>query len=194
MARARPTCTDDGCDLPKCLHSNRWCHEGWLRRQSIAVREKYRLARLALVPEDLRRKVCPERLWPQGRRWCSGCQSFPLLADCSGSRCRTCASVGDHGSRLIAEYGVTREFFDALLELQSGVCYVCGANIRSRRPALDHDHATGRPRGLVCADPEWGCNVKILAKMDASGDPLAMAYRLVAYFTDPPATKVLVKR
>jgi hypothetical protein len=184
---------DEGCELPKCKQSTRWCWEGWLRRQPIGVREKQRQKRLALVPPELRRKVCPERLWPPGRRWCSGCQSFVLLVDCTGSRCKTCASVGSHSSRLIAEYGVTREFFEALLELQGGVCAICGANIRSKRPAMDHDHLTGRSRGLVCADNDWGCNMKILAKMDHSGDPLAMAYRLVAYFTDPPAAKVQVK-
>lgn len=194
-ARSRPKgiCVDPDCELPKCRESNKWCYEGWLRRQPIGVREQHRNRKLALIPEQLRRKVCPERLWPPGRRWCSGCQTFPLLIDCTGSRCKTCASVGAHSSRLIAEYGVTRKFYEELYELQGGRCFICQASLHSKRPALDHDHATGAPRGLVCSDPEWGCNVKIIAKLDASKDPAAMAQRIVEYLAQPPASKVQAK-
>jgi hypothetical protein len=49
------------------------------------------------------------------------------------------------------EYGVTHAEFVALLAAQGGVCAICGnGNQSGRQLAVDHDHATGRPRGLLC--------------------------------------------
>lgn len=44
-------------------------------------------------------------------------------------------------------YGVTPEAFDAMLTAQGGVCLIC----RTPNPdCIDHDHATGRVRGILC--------------------------------------------
>lgn len=56
--------------------------------------------RLAMVPEPLRKSRVPERFWPAGQRWCSGCQSFVDLDDVSGSRCKPCASAASHGAAI----------------------------------------------------------------------------------------------
>jgi hypothetical protein len=48
-------------------------------------------------------------------------------------------------------YGTGADEFDRLLAQQGGVCGVCG------RPApehVDHDHKTGRVRGILC----FNCN------------------------------------
>lgn len=54
-------------------------------------------------------------------------------------------------------YGVTAEWYFAQLEAQGGVCAVCrepemavGGSGRTKRLAVDHDHRTGRVRGLLC--------------------------------------------
>lgn len=48
-------------------------------------------------------------------------------------------------------YGITIEEYDALLEAQGGVCAACGGvDQNGRRLAVDHDHATGAVRGLLC--------------------------------------------
>lgn len=45
-------------------------------------------------------------------------------------------------------YGVTQEAFDAALVAQDGKCQIC----RAPNPScVDHDHATGRFRGLLCS-------------------------------------------
>jgi hypothetical protein len=54
-------------------------------------------------------------------------------------------------------YGITTDDFEKLLESQHGVCAICGdppkaTNQLSQktRLAVDHDHETGRVRGLLC--------------------------------------------
>ena len=55
-------------------------------------------------------------------------------------------------------YKITLEQYEAMYRDQSGVCKICGAlNIAGRRLAVDHDHKTGRIRGLLCSR----CNMAI---------------------------------
>ena len=53
---------------------------------------------------------------------------------------------------LRATYGITLADYDEMLELQNGKC----ANVECRQDAtvVDHNHATGEIRGLLCR----GCN------------------------------------
>ncbi len=53
-----------------------------------------------------------------------------------------------------------REDYDAMARVQGGVCAICGRPPKTRRLAIDHDHATMRVRGLLChrcnrALPSW---------------------------------------
>jgi hypothetical protein len=57
--------------------------------------------------------------------------------------------------RLKSKYGLTPEDFDRMLESQGGVCAICGdarwdAARNPEMPSVDHDHATGKVRGLLC--------------------------------------------
>lgn len=45
---------------------------------------------------------------------------------------------------------VPREQYDALFAAQGGTCALCPATPKSRRLHIDHDHASGRVRGLLC--------------------------------------------
>jgi hypothetical protein len=52
---------------------------------------------------------------------------------------------------LKANFGITLEFYFEMLEAQKGVCFVCKQTCKTgRRLAVDHCHATGRIRGLLC--------------------------------------------
>jgi hypothetical protein len=57
-------------------------------------------------------------------------------------------------------YGITPEQYDALYEKQDGRCAICREPERAKqngktvRLGVDHDHATGTIRGLLCR----GCN------------------------------------
>jgi hypothetical protein len=64
----------------------------------------------------------------------------------------------DHG--LKANYGIPLGTYAKMLEAQGGKCAICGTDKpggRGERFHIDHDHATGAIRGLLC----HGCNVSI---------------------------------
>lgn len=50
-------------------------------------------------------------------------------------------------------YGVSLEQYDSMLQEQNGKCAICKTEEpwqRSERFAIDHDHLTGKVRGLLC--------------------------------------------
>lgn len=50
-------------------------------------------------------------------------------------------------------YGVTSAEYDEVLRMQGGGCGICGAEDPGKGHAhfaVDHDHVSGRPRGLLC--------------------------------------------
>lgn len=62
------------------------------------------------------------------------------------------------GARL-KKYGLSHSQYHALLVKQGNACAICGLQFESaptshanlgRRPHVDHDHATGRVRGILC--------------------------------------------
>lgn len=56
-------------------------------------------------------------------------------------------------SRLKREYGITDAQYAEMVEAQSGGCAVCGddqGDGQSEKLHVDHDHATGEVRGLLC--------------------------------------------
>lgn len=68
------------------------------------------------------------------------------------SRCRSCRSL----ERTLSRYGITEE---TLAALHSRPCDICGAPPGSfqRTHAIDHEHATGRVRGVLC----HSCNLAL---------------------------------
>ena len=54
-------------------------------------------------------------------------------------------------------YGITLEYFFEMRERQKGLCAICGDVLPSWgiKCHVDHDHTTGKVRGLLC----HGCNV-----------------------------------
>src|SRR5207244_1416765 len=77
-------------------------------------------------------------------------------------------------------YGITLEQYEELKAKQHGLCAICdkppligkraaGKEKQPPRLTVDHDHATGRVRGLLC---QW-CNTSIIAGIEKSGASLA---------------------
>lgn len=47
-------------------------------------------------------------------------------------------------------YGMTLGQYDEMVENQNGVCMICEKPEINRRLSVDHDHKTGKVRGLLC--------------------------------------------
>jgi hypothetical protein len=59
--------------------------------------------------------------------------------------------VWDRQSHLKRKYGITIADYERMSEAQGGVCAICGeARPEERTLHVDHDHATGVIRGLLC--------------------------------------------
>ena len=49
-------------------------------------------------------------------------------------------------------YGIDVPDYERILEEQGGGCYICGKKPTDRRALdIDHDHNTGKVRGLLCS-------------------------------------------
>jgi len=71
-------------------------------------------------------------------------------------------------TRRLREYSLTSSVFNLLLEKQKNACVICQHKFIGRGhkgPMVDHDHKTGKVRGLLCS----ACNKMLgLAKDDTN--------------------------
>jgi Recombination endonuclease VII len=107
---------------------------------------------------------------PDGHKWCPDCtEVLPLVefvrtvASSSGysAYCKPCHNTRSRASRekvggsrsyhLTRRYGITAAEAEHLLRLQRGLCAICKAAPAAH---VDHDHATGAVRALLC----FNCN------------------------------------
>lgn len=67
-------------------------------------------------------------------------------------------SIVEHRAAKAKMYGLTPEQYLDMLEEQQGKCAICNEVPTTKRGlAVDHDHATGKVRGLLCT----GCNTAL---------------------------------
>jgi len=84
--------------------------------------------------------------------------------------CKKCANIsskkwnGNNREKVRLSYnywntGVKPELYKEFLELQNGLCAICGKTNEDNKKnlAVDHDHKTGKIRGLLCNR----CNIGI---------------------------------
>lgn len=95
---------------------------------------------------------------------------------------RVCRICNKESSNFRARlYGITKARYTEMVAAQAGVCAICGGPPGERSLAVDHDHATGQIRSLLCTR----CNIGIGGFRD---DPtllrLALAY-LDRWKTEP---------
>lgn len=113
-----------------------------------------------LNPEDFKR--CPKcgdakelslfkvrKAAPSGRSsWCKACDSAQGRARYAADGKVRVATWARSLERL---YNMTLKDYERLFESQGGVCATCGSPPKNdRRLSVDHDHATGAVRGLLC--------------------------------------------
>lgn len=70
------------------------------------------------------------------------------------------------------QYGLTLEDFDAILERQGHACAICHREQVGMRMHVDHCHATGKVRGVLCSNCNAGLGLfsdnpdRLLAAID----------------------------
>lgn len=104
------------------------------------------------------------------------------------SRCATCRSsrmraqnaanpalreATHYRSRIKAAYGITPEDVETMRARQRGLCAICEKAVVGRRMSIDHCHATGKVRGLLCSH----CNLML----GHSKDNPVVLQRAIAY-------------
>lgn len=126
-----------------------------------------------------------------GKIRCAGCKEYLPLRRYSMPksgknpvRCRKCNSAQGHADRIKRVYGLTIDAYQVLLDYQGGACYICRAVPKSKRLAVDHDHATGLVRGLLCRR----CNREIVGFF--AQDRIDVFVRAIEYLTDPPVQRL----
>lgn len=181
MAAPKP-CKVDWCELPKDKPSH-FCY--WHRVDRLFIDDQIAEAierrKLSLKTHEVRASVPPAQ-WPDGRRFCSGCQFMVPIWYTQGSKCKACSSHANYGRHIQETYGISYDFYLALYQFQGGRCYICRKVPKTRRLAVDHDHETNEVRGLLCSG-ERSCNHDILGNIKS----IDMAHRIVLYLEDPPA-------
>lgn len=102
-----------------------------------------------------------------GEKTCTKCGitkpiiDFPpnkMIRDGRSHFCRKCTSKQFNAARLKRKYGITVQDYNHMLELQGGVCAICGGT-NFKTFAVDHNHVTGRVRGLLCDNCNRGLGI-----------------------------------
>jgi hypothetical protein len=142
-----------------------WCRRCEAARQVQRCRER-RTAGLCVA--------CGHRSKAEGRTLCTECLAGRATRRAfrrAAGRCAGCAAVALAGRthcgscltkawihRLTKRRGISEPEYLARLERQGRRCAICGKGCGTgRRLAVDHDHATGRVRGLLC----FRCNTSL---------------------------------
>lgn len=61
----------------------------------------------------------------------------------------------DH--RLDKRYSLTRTEWEMMLASQNNLCLICACIFDKKKPCVDHNHQTGKVRGLLCRS----CNLRL---------------------------------
>jgi hypothetical protein len=120
---------------------------------------------------------------------CPGCGSELTEDELKDSRriyCFECARSSPRRSilkrygsfrnyKLMQKYGIDVAEFDRLVAAQGDVCAICEKRSATQ---VDHDHMTGKVRGVLCLE----CN----AAIGAFKDSVRMLYRAIHYLDPIP--------
>jgi hypothetical protein len=128
---------------------------------------------------------------PVGKKYCPCCDRvravsfFPIHSGKPAAYCKPCAREHNHKGNLKRKFGLTPEQYDLIYQAQGGKCAICQvATGKTKKLAVDHDHKTGKIRGLLCST----CNRMILGTLR---DDITALQRAIDYLVTPPAQTVL---
>ena len=112
-------------------------------------------------------------------KWCEATSEEEYFDNDGAKQCKTCRNGR-------TRYGLDRLQQIELLESQNNKCYLCDhplrlfigrwSNKNSEAAQIDHDHETGKVRGIICRP----CNV-LLGVLEAQGDADSYLRRVKMY-------------
>jgi Recombination endonuclease VII len=76
--------------------------------------------------------------------------------------------------RIENEYGLSEEKYYEIFNEQEGRCAICGNSLDN--PHIDHDHITGKVRGILCPGCNWG--------LGSFGDSPEVLRKAASYIAD----------
>jgi len=85
---------------------------------------------------------------------------------------------------ILKKYNLTQIEYEQLLTLQNNSCYICGIkqNMIKKNLCVDHDHATGKVRGLLC--------VKCNTLLGLCQDSISILQKSIEYLTKTPFSQL----
>jgi len=155
-----------GCGQPALIATRNRSGRGWIKGRPLRYAWGHQRRRTALSAKP-------------GFKFCAKCREEKPLAEFQSvsygstkthSYCVSCATAAKSlwatnnreknsatqlKSRLKLKYRLDQHVYDCLVVNQNGLCAICHQKSLDRRLAVDHDHVSGRVRGLLCA----GCNL-----------------------------------
>ncbi len=128
-----------------------------------------------------------EQLETEDTKYCIRCKKIKSLVDFhfnpvarkfAQSFCIKCDRKRANERSIFASHGITLKQYDKMLEKQFGKCKICKTEVPGGpgRFHIDHDHSTGKIRGLLCSN----CNL-FLGNAKDNIEILASA---IQYLTD----------
>lgn len=107
-------------------------------------------------------------------------QRSSLCKACSKKRVRNYGDTREKDWKRIGIVGMTVTEYDQLMEQQGGRCSICRLEKQriKRRLCVDHDHISGRIRGLLC----YKCNSAI----GLLNDDISLLNNAISYLLPPP--------
>ncbi|MGZ9930008.1 endonuclease VII domain-containing protein [Streptomyces sp. NC-S4] len=127
-----------------------YCRECWAEYYKARQEVKGRTVRVKVdVPSGHKRcpqceEIKPHSEWEPNKTTSDGWSSY----------CRSCRAKRNRASYFVRKYGITEAERDEMIAAQGGVCVICRI-----APAehVDHDHQTGKVRGVLC----FSCNAAL---------------------------------
>lgn len=87
---------------------------------------------------------------PSGVKVCLGCKRE------NGLKYRIANRENINFKNRVDRYGINFAHFVALYDAQDGCCAICKREITKEKCRIDHDHDTGKVRGLLCVSCNTG--------------------------------------
>ncbi|WP_078855054.1 endonuclease VII domain-containing protein [Streptomyces sp. NRRL F-5135] len=161
-----PACELDECSAPRRSRNARWCEAHYIRwyrhgdprARASTAREPNGTCFHCGGPAPKRRIFCTPLCSTRDRigaayveKHCPVCDGLvPITDRADRVYCaQKCADVGIRARR----YGLTIYQFRELVENHGEACAICGTNVKLH---IDHCHATGKVRGLLCQNCNFG--------------------------------------